>query len=1066
MSQISINRGDLVKYASRVVLCLLVIVIPFLSAAAQSPTGAITGLVDDPTKAGVAGAKVTVTNTDTGVKTAVETNADGAYAISGLLPGPYRLEVEKRGFKSVVDAGLVLHVQDNVQINFHLALGSATESVSISAEAITPNTTDASVSTIVDRQFVENLPLNGRSFQSLLYLTPGISTNQNITGSTGTNNGGFVVNGQRGDANYWMVDGVSASAGSTVGATLGPGAAGSMPSSNVLGGTSSLVSVDALQEFRIVTSTYAPEFGRVLGGQISIQTRSGTNQFHGAAFDYFRNGALDATEWFANSQGVSKAIEKQHDFGGVVGGPIIRNKTFFFFSYEGFRLRLPETFIATVPDLAARQAAIPAMQPYLNAYPLPKPGVADIAPGLAPYSTSFSNPASADAYSIRIDHQLANNLNLFGRYNQAPSSATVRGATALTANTVEVTHQTARTVTLGATWTKSTIVNDARFNFTSDGGSARYFVDTYGGGTPLPIDSLFPSGFTLQNAWSAFIPSFGTQMNFNEGFTDPSNFQHQYNIVDTVATQRGKHALKFGADYRHLSPKFGFAQYVLVPIFASLSDMENGVTALTETGNSPALHYSLNNLSLFGQDTWHVTSRLNLTYGLRWDIDFSPGANPPLPSLTGFSLTDLSALTLAPVGTSPYGTHYRNFAPRIGGAYQLLTNQNWGLVVRGGFGVFYGLVNTEIENAGGGAYPQGGFALFFGANFPTSPQVAALPPIVPPSASNGQTLFGFDPNLNAPYALQWDVALEQSLGKAQSFTLSYIGASDRRLLSSESVSNPNPNYAAATLVANTGTSNYNAMQAQFRRALSSGLQALVSYTWSHSIDNGSYGAYANGSFADSTANRGSSDFDIRQIFSAALTYQVPGLKRNAISRAITDGWSTENIIQVHTAPPIDIKDGNFSALSQQNVSVLIRPDIVPGEPLYVYGPQYPGGKALNPAAFTDPPVDPTTGLPTRQGDLGRNQLRAFGLTEWDFAVHREFPIHESVRLQFSAELFNVLNHPNFGLFNNTFQSGNAFFGQATTMQNQLGGNPGWGVQSSLYASGGPRSTQLALKLIF
>jgi hypothetical protein len=376
------------------------------------------------------------------------------------------------------------------------------------------------------------------------------------------------------------------------------------------------------------------------------------------------------------------------------------------------------------------------------------------------------------------------------------------------------------------------------------------------------------------------------------------------------------------------------------------------------------------------------------------------------------------------------------------------------------------MVNSEIGDAIG-SYPTGAFGFFANVPFPTTPDVAALPPIVPPDIQNGETLFGFDPHLNAPYALEWNVALEQSLDKAQTLTVSYIGASDRRLLATESITNPNPNYAAAELIANAGTLKYDAMQAQFRRALTRGLQALVSYTWSHSIDTGSFGLYANGSFADLNANRGNSDYDVRHVFSAALTYNVPGLKSNAITRAITGGWSTNNIVQIHSGPPVDITDSNFAgALSQLNASVLVRPDIVAGQPLYLHGSQYPGGEALNPAAYTDPPVDPVTGLPTRQGNLGRNTLRALGLTEWDFAIHRDFPIHEAVKLQFNAELFNVLNHPNFGLFNSTFQNGNSFFGQATAMQNQLGGQEGWGIQSSLYAAGGPRSTQLSLKLVF
>ena len=248
------------------------------------------------------------------------------------------------------------------------------------------DTQDATVSTVVDRQFAENLPLNGRSFQSLIQLTPGVV----LTPSNSYDDGQFSVNGQRGTSNYWTVDGVSANFGvgvSSVG-TAGNSLGGSIGSFSVQGGTNSLVSVDAMQEFRIQTSTYAPEFGRTPGAQISIVTRSGTNQFHGTAFDYFRNTVLDANDWFADKAGLAKAQEQQNDFGGTFSGPIVNGKTFFFFSYEGLRLKLPQTALTTVPDLAARQAAIPALQPYLNAFPLPN-GTDNPATGIAQFNASI-----------------------------------------------------------------------------------------------------------------------------------------------------------------------------------------------------------------------------------------------------------------------------------------------------------------------------------------------------------------------------------------------------------------------------------------------------------------------------------------------------------------------------------------------------------------------------------------------------------------------------------------------------------------------------------------------------
>ena len=276
----------------------------------------------------------------------------------------------------------------------------------------------------------------------------------------------------------------------------------------------------------------------------------------------------------------------------------------------------------------------------------------------------------------------------------------------------------------------------------------------------------------------------------------------------------------------------------------------------------------------------------------------------------------------------------------------------------------------------------------------------------------------------------------------------------------------NANLSSAILLANAATSDYDALQVQFRRRLSRGLQGLASYTWSHSIDTASAGSdfgSANVLLPSGISqNRGPSDFDLRHTFSAALTYDLPSLKGNVLSKALLGGWSTENIIEVRSAPPVGISDARFSNLA--GFLTLVRPDLVSGQPLYLYGSQYPGGKAFNPAAFTDPPS--ASGKPLRQGNVPRNVLRGFGATQWDFAVHRDFPIRESLRLQFRAEMFNVLNHPNFGPPAGRFGSGG--FGRSTQLLSQSlsGSNIGGGGFSPLYQMGGPRSIQFALKLSF
>src|ERR1700687_4939439 len=327
----------------------------------------ISGRITDPKGLPVPKVKVVAVNVLTNISTSSETNDVGIYVIVGLKPSIYRVLVEKEGFDQVVKPNVELHVDDHAALNFELRIGSMATTVTVEAGAPIINTESAAVSTVVDRQFVENLPLNGRSFHTLLALTPGVT----ITKTTVNSQGQFSVNGQRANANYFMIDGVSANTAASTNDGPNQHAAGTLPGFSVAGGSSNLVSVDAVQEFRVQTSTFAPEYGRMPGGQISILTRSGTKDFHGAAFEYLRNDVLDANDWFANNRGLSKPPVRQNDFGGVFGGPIIKNRTFFFFSYEGLRLRLPFTVTAQVPSLQARQVATGALQQLMNAFPLP-----------------------------------------------------------------------------------------------------------------------------------------------------------------------------------------------------------------------------------------------------------------------------------------------------------------------------------------------------------------------------------------------------------------------------------------------------------------------------------------------------------------------------------------------------------------------------------------------------------------------------------------------------------------------------------------------------------------------
>jgi len=1075
---------------------LLLVSLAANSALAQLETATVSGQVVDPSGLSITGALVKLVDIDRDTATGTRTSPSGLYTFPSVRPGRYRMEVTAAGFKVVDVTDLIVNVQDHIEQNFRLQVGSVAESVTVTAGAPLVNTTDATVSTVVDRQFAENLPLNGRSFQTLIQLTPGVV----LTASSYASDGQFSVNGQRADSNYWTVDGVNANIGMSSSVSSPDTLSGSLGGFSAQGGTNSLVSVDAMQEFRIQTSTFAPEFGRTPGGQISIVTRSGTNQWHGTVFDYFRNDVLDANNWFADNQNLPKPEERQNDFGGTLGGPIVKDRTFFFFSYEGLRLRLPQTALSIVPALSARESpnAIPTMQRFLNAYPLPNgPEILDQngnPTGTAPFNKTYSNSSTLDAASLRLDHRLNAKVSLFGRYNYAPSELVARGELGAALSNLNALRIETQTATLGATWAASPILaNDFRTNYSQVSSGQRTSLDNFGGAAPYDSSVVpLPSPYTIQNSEIGFyIGNMGNYPFLDTGGGD-HNLQRSFNLVDSLSLQKSSHTLKFGVDYRRLAPVVAPPAYTQDAEFYSgiaaaqsgLLDANDYIT-LQSTSRVPLI---LENLGLFVQDTWRVRPRLTITYGLRWDVDFTPktSSGPSLPAIV--NANDLSTLALAPLGTPVFSTRYANLAPRLGIAYQISQKAGWERVLRGGWGIFFDLATTQlaVSNAD---YPFGNNNFtnpVVSGQFPLTPSAAAPPPI---SAVN-PVIAGVDPTLSLPYTQEWNVAFEQSLGAVQSLSGSYVGARGRRLLLSQENFAPNPNVAYAAVVGNYGRSDFDALQLQFHRRLSRGLQALASYQWGHSIDTGSTGAggqffgdiYSNQLGAN--ANRGPSDFDIRHSASVALTYDVPTPKANARTDVALRHWSIDNIFQIRSAPPVDVNYLDFLYIGSSLAT--IRPDIVPGIPLYLYGPEYPGGKAFNNTPggvaggcsngsqsvgpFCPPPVDPNTGLPMRQGDLGRNALRGFGAWQWDFATHRDFPIGERLGLQFRAELFNVLNHPNFGPPYG-YVDGTGFGLSYETLAQSLDGgggssNLGSGSFSPLYQFGAPRSVQFALKIIF
>jgi hypothetical protein len=1032
----------------------------------QSTNASLCGFVTDPSKARIADARVAAIDAGTNVRNAATTNGAGEYCLRSLSPGTYRIEVEKSGFKKLIRPDLILHVQDALEIDFEMTVGSASESITVEGGAPLVNTELAMVSTVVDRTFADSLPLNGRTFQTLIMLTPGVV----VTPTAFDDTGQFSVNGQRADSNYFTVDGVSANFGVTPYFPLMQAGGGALPALSVAGGTNSLVSVDAMQEFRVQTSSFAPEFGRTPGGQISIVTRSGTNDFHGTLFDYFRNDVLDANDWFngyTNNPALPKAKDRQNDFGGVFGGPIVKDKTFFFFSYEGLRLRQPSTQESVVPDNTSRQQAPASILPFLNAYPVANG--AELGARLAQFNASYSNPSSLDAYSIRADQVVNSKINLFGRYDDSPSSFSERGPLPppfTTLSETEPISSSVQTMTLGLTeLIRPKISNEVRANYSNQRIAEKYVMDSFGGAVPLPDSLLFPSGYSSANAALLLYITGTGEYGQGKLATDE---QRQFNVVDNLSVTKGSHQMKFGVDYRWLSPfssPFAYRQFAdfsgvacPVPPASCAGYALSGTVALAESTAWQSDALLSHNLSLYGQDTWKATPRLTLTYGLRWDL------NPPLKGtnlanqpFTVTGLNDPSTLALAPRGVPLYQTTYGNVAPRFGFAYQVAQRPNWNSVLRGGFGIFYDLGSGSL----GGAstyFPYNASNLFFDVPFPLSAGNAAPPTITtkPPVSD----IIVAVPNLKLPRTYQLNVAMEQSLGNSQSLSLTYIGAVGRDLLRTTNLVSPNANFGFVNVTDNAATSNYNALQMKFQRNLSRGLQALASYTWSHSIDIASTDASANylntPSFvANPKIDRGDSDFDIRQSFTAGITYSLPSPAWNSLSHATLGGWSVDGFIFARSAPPVDVVGGQVFV---DGIALYPRPDVVPEVPLVLYGSQYPGGKILNGAAFTEPPTG-------EQGDFGRNVLRAFGASQADIALQRQFRLTEKIQLRFRSEFFNLFNHPNFGPPDNNITD--ALFGYSTaTLASSLGSGGANGGLNPLYQIGGPRSIQLALKLEF
>lgn len=1011
-------------------------------ARAQSSNGTISGVVLDPTGAVIPEADILVANDATGVQYSAKSNTEGLYLVSNLPPGTYRLQVSKIGFKTLIKPGIVLSVQDALAINFTLPLGAASEIVTITAGAPLIDTQSASVSTVIDRKFVETLPLNGRSFNTLLQLTPGV-----VIAPAPLNNsapGQFSVAGQRTDANNFTVDGASANFGVPLPGLGGETGTGGAQAFSVMGGTSSLVSVDALEEFRVETSSFAPQFGRSPGAQVILTTRSGTNDFHGGAFDYFRNTVMDANDWFANQARKPRAPEHHNDFGAFLGGPIRRNKTFFFASYEGARLDQPQTQQIEVPSEFARSSASSTLAPYVDAYPEPddRTVISGVYSGV--FTGSYANSARLDAGSLRVDEVLSDHFSLFARYNDAPSESVQRQ---FSLSDVQSTELDTKTLTIGLDMDfNNAIADTVRGNYSRQAGAISYALDSFDGAVPLDPALLLGTFASSKNLGE--FEALDTSSAYLLG-SDGNNRTRQAELSDDLAMPVGTHQIRIGGDYRAIfldenPPQFN-PEYFVQDFQTFLS---SGSASLSTATSIPSAFLS-QSLGIYGQDTWKASNRLNVTYGVRWEFSPAPAARGNTTLAAWSNTSDPANAVLAPAGTPLWTSSYSNFAPRLGIAYSLSSHQDF--VVRAGGGVFYDL-GVGAASSLGLDFPNAAFGFIPSVSLPVQDLASDMPALslAPPYPNPVQ---GFASNLKVPRSYQWNLALEKSFSGRQVLSATFVGQAGKDLLRQQALVQPNADFAGDFLLTrNDAWSNYDALQLQFRRPLTSRLQALLNYTWSHSLDNASNDVVTalSNSVISGAQDYGSSSFDARQSFSGAFSYELPAASRLGPLTLLARDWSLEGVIVARSGFPFN---GVVLFASPGGALAESRPDFVPGDPIWISSRTAPGGRTLNPAAFSVPSTP-------RQGTEGRNDIPGFGLTQVDLSLGRKFPLTERIGLQFRADAFNLLNHPNFA---NplAFVEFGSFFLSSTKMLNQ-----GLGGLSPLFQEGGPRSLQLSLKLTF
>ena len=1030
----------------------------FASAIAQD-LATLTITVADPSGAVVPGASIVLLDLHRGTIRKSETGSSGFLSYDSLQAGEYSLEVEKAGFNKYRLNSFNLNLRDRQTLRVELKIAPPTGATIFVADRPGIVSNDATQGVSLSQDYVETLPVNGRSAENLILLAPG------VTSVTGSASGGFNTNGLRSNANYYTLDGVSVNrsvsvtGGSVEGGMRGafgdPGSAAAVAGGSV---STELITIDAMQEMRVQTSSFAPEFGRSPGAQVVMSSRNGFNGYHGSLYEYLRNDRFDANDWFANASGFHRARERQNRPGGTFGGQIQKDKMFFFLAFEHLNLDSPNSLIVSVPNAATRAAASVALRPFFNAFPIAN------GPALDAYTSQFrtvvSNPSSSNFGSVRLDRIINSTTTAFLRASYTPSKSQQRGADLITPNVITNDNARSQLATFGLTKSFANgKVNDLRVNYSKYVNQADSQMDSYGGAIPLNDAIVFPKGTT------AAVGSFTLNALGVAGYTYANrteNDQQQFNVVDSLSRTIGAHQLKFGGDYRRLNATNVVKPFSEGIIFNGLGggidSLTSGIALNAQVGtHTTSVYPTYNNISAYAQDVWRLTQWTTVTYGLRYDINPAPTAR------SGQQPFALASSNIAGVTQNDplYKTRYFDVAPRFGIAYNMDERRGREMTIRAGLGIYYDLGYGATSSAFNGA-PYANIRTISSVAFPLTLANLAAPGL-PPVRPYGQ-VFSADTNLQSPLVTEWNVTLDRNVGIGQTLSIGYTATLGRRLSRIETRPTFSDAYDILTAATNGATSNYNGIQVQFRKRLSAAFQAQLSYTYSHSIDTASSDTGFTGGFASlfGAGERGSSDYDVRHNLNFSGSYRLPAPAKGKMYIPIRD-WFLDFVATARTGLPFDIQGVSTTTSSSSTTSGVVglfaqvRPNYL-GQAIYIDDPKAPGGRRINIATFTIP-----TGY--QQGNLGRNALRGFSAEQLDLALRKTISIGERVKIHLGLQGYNITNHPNFANVSN-FEGGNMSspnFGVVTRMQNQ---SFGAGGISPLYRAGGPRSMEVSIRIQF